>query len=96
MLTIWGWGLEKWFCNECKKKRKGNECSYRQWGRVSWFDESKGFGFITPDQTGGHVFVHYTAIKTSGFRTLSEGQRVTFILGRDGKSLCVEEVMSEY
>ncbi len=47
-------------------------------GTVKWFDEAKGFGFITRQDGGKDVFVHQTAIAGSGFRTLSEGQQVTF------------------
>jgi cold shock protein len=47
-------------------------------GTVKWFNESKGFGFITQDNGGPDVFVHFSAIKASGFKTLAEGQRVTF------------------
>ena len=46
-------------------------------GTVKWFNESKGFGFITNEE-GGDVFVHYCAIQGSGFKSLSEGQAVTF------------------
>jgi CspA family cold shock protein len=46
-------------------------------GTVKWFNEQKGFGFIESDD-GGDVFVHYSAISQSGFRTLDEGDRVTF------------------
>ncbi|HOS96277.1 MAG TPA: cold-shock protein [Deltaproteobacteria bacterium] len=46
-------------------------------GTVKWFNESKGFGFITSDG-GGDVFVHYSSISQEGFKTLEEGQRVTF------------------
>ena len=47
-------------------------------GTVKWFNESKGFGFITPSDSGNDIFVHYSAIQTEGFRTLAEGQQVTF------------------
>ncbi|HOO37395.1 MAG TPA: cold-shock protein [Deltaproteobacteria bacterium] len=46
-------------------------------GTVKWFNEKKGFGFITSD-SGDDVFVHHTSINQQGFRTLEEGQRVTF------------------
>jgi CspA family cold shock protein len=47
-------------------------------GTVKWFNESKGFGFISPDEGGSDVFVHFSAIQGSGFRTLAEGQKVSY------------------
>lgn len=47
-------------------------------GTVKWFNESKGFGFITPSDGGKDVFVHFSAIQGSGFKTLAEGQQVSF------------------
>ena len=47
-------------------------------GTVKWFNESKGFGFISPSDGSKDVFVHFSAIASSGFRTLTEGQTVTF------------------
>ena len=47
-------------------------------GTVKWFNETKGFGFITPDNGGKDVFVHYSAIADSGFRSLTEGQSVSY------------------
>jgi len=47
-------------------------------GTVKWFNESKGFGFITPDDGSKDVFAHFSAIAADGFRTLAEGQQVTF------------------
>jgi CspA family cold shock protein len=47
-------------------------------GTVKWFNEQKGFGFITNEDGGEDVFVHFTGIASNGFKTLAEGQRVTF------------------
>jgi CspA family cold shock protein len=47
-------------------------------GTVKWFNESKGFGFITPSDGSKDVFVHFSAIASEGFRTLTEGQQVSF------------------
>ena len=47
-------------------------------GTVKWFNDSKGFGFITPEGGGKDLFVHFSAIQGQGFKTLKEGQRVSF------------------
>ncbi len=47
-------------------------------GTVKWFNADKGFGFITPDGGGADVFAHFSAIASSGYRSLNENQRVTF------------------
>ncbi len=47
-------------------------------GTVKWFNESKGYGFIAQDDGGDDVFVHFKAIQGTGFKTLAEGQKVTF------------------
>ncbi|MFN4326357.1 MAG: cold-shock protein [Azonexus sp.] len=47
-------------------------------GIVKWFNDSKGFGFITPEAGGEDLFAHFSAIQSNGFRTLTEGQRVSF------------------
>lgn len=47
-------------------------------GTVKWFNDSKGFGFIAQDNGGDDVFVHFSAIQGGGFRSLAEGQKVTF------------------
>jgi len=58
----------------------------RTTGRVKWFNESKGFGFITPEDGSKDCFVHYSAIQGNGFRTLNEGERVEFdvVMGQKG------------
>jgi CspA family cold shock protein len=55
-------------------------------GKVKWFNETKGYGFIQQDN-GPDVFVHFSAIKTDGFKTLLEGQRVQFDIVEDEKGL---------
>lgn len=54
-------------------------------GTVKWFNSEKGYGFITPDEGGGDVFVHHTAINVSGYRTLEEGQKVNFEIEQSDK-----------
>ncbi|EIY7488282.1 transcription antiterminator/RNA stability regulator CspE [Salmonella enterica] len=54
-------------------------------GNVKWFNESKGFGFITPEDGSKDVFVHFSAIQTNGFKTLAEGQRVEFEITNGAK-----------
>jgi CspA family cold shock protein len=58
-------------------KFAAQECSMAT-GIVKWFNDAKGFGFITPDGGGKDVFVHHTAIQAEGFRSLAEGQKVEY------------------
>lgn len=52
-------------------------------GTVKWFNESKGFGFISNDNGGEDVFVHFSSIVSDGYKTLAEGQKVTFDIEKD-------------
>ena len=61
-------------------------------GTVKWFNESKGFGFISQDEGGDDVFVHYRSIEGSGFKTLKEGQKVTFEVEEGPKGLQAKNV----
>lgn len=54
-------------------------------GTVKWFNEAKGFGFISNDDGSGDVFVHFSSIASDGFKTLTEGQKVTFDVEPDPK-----------
>ncbi|MFN3593907.1 MAG: cold-shock protein [Thiobacillaceae bacterium] len=56
-------------------------------GTVKWFNDSKGFGFISPEGGGDDLFAHFSAIQGSGFKTLKEGQRVSFDVTRGPKGL---------
>ncbi|WP_340643655.1 cold-shock protein [Phenylobacterium sp.] len=55
-------------------------------GTVKWFNGTKGYGFIQPDEGGADVFVHISAVERAGLRSLDEGQKVTFELERDQRS----------
>ena len=63
-----------------------------QTGTVKWFNDAKGFGFITPDDNSADLFVHHTAIQIQGFRTLKEGQRVSFEAVRGAKGMQAQNV----
>jgi cold shock protein len=62
-------------------------------GKVKWFNESKGFGFISQDNGGDDVFVHFRAIVSEGFKTLAEGQAVTYTVQKGPKGLQAENVV---
>ena len=61
-------------------------------GTVNWFNGDKGYGFITPDEGGDDLFVHYTSIEGSGFRGLEEGERVSYEVGRGRRGLQAKKV----
>jgi len=59
---------------------------------VKWFNASKGFGFITPDGGGEDLFVHHSEIKTQGYASLDEGQKVQYEVGQGRKGPCATNV----
>ncbi len=61
-------------------------------GTVKWFNASKGFGFIVPDDGSEDLFVHHSEIKTTGYATLDEGQKVEYELGQGKKGPCATNV----
>jgi CspA family cold shock protein len=63
-------------------------------GIVKWFNEEKGFGFITQDNGGADVFVHFRAIASEGFKTLAEGQKVSFEVEQGQKGLQAANVVA--
>ncbi len=62
-------------------------------GKVKWFNEGKGFGFIERNDGGGDIFVHYSAIQAGGFKTLAEGQAVSFDVVQGNKGPAAENVI---
>ncbi len=64
-------------------------------GTVKWFNESKGFGFISQDNGGADVFVHFSAIQGSGFKTLAEGQKVSFEVQQGPKGPQASNVVAQ-
>ena len=63
-------------------------------GQVKWFNESKGFGFITPADGSKDVFVHFSAIQSNDFKTLDEGQKVSFTIESGAKGPAAGNVVS--
>ena len=67
----------------------------RQQGTVKWFNDAKGFGFITP-QSGPDLFVHFRAIQGTGFKSLKEGQEVSFEVTQGAKGRQASNIQSAY
>lgn len=63
-------------------------------GTVKWFDAGKGFGFITPDDGGKDLFVHHSEIKSDGYSTLNDGQKVEYEVGQGQKGPCATGVVA--
>jgi len=69
--------------------------SNRQTGTVKWFNDEKGYGFITPQGGGDDLFVHFKAIEADGFKSLKEGQSVSFVAEKGQKGMQAAQVRPE-
>ncbi|KAG5992483.1 hypothetical protein E4U52_002795 [Claviceps spartinae] len=67
----------------------------RQTGVVKWFNDEKGYGFITPADGGADLFVHFRAIEVQGFKALKEGQTVSFVAEQGQKGMQAAQVRPE-
>jgi cold shock protein len=83
-------GADQVFLFSGTRKR---EQRMRNTGKVKWFNDSKGFGFITPEDGSKDCFVHHSAIQGSGFKSLSEGDRVEFDVTQGNKGPAAENVV---
>ena len=67
----------------------------RQTGTVKWFNDEKGFGFITPEDGSSDLFVHFKAIEAEGFKSLKEGQKVSYVAEKGQKGMQAAQVRPE-
>ena len=63
-------------------------------GTVKWFNSERGYGFITPDDGGKDLFVHHSEVKTTGYVTLEDGQKVEYEVGEGRKGPCAKNVVA--
>jgi CspA family cold shock protein len=81
--------------NASKQPSRAQSMSNRQTGTVKWFNDEKGFGFITPQGGGDDLFVHFKAIESDGFKSLKEGQTVSFVAEKGQKGMQAAQVRPE-
>ena len=96
MQQHWGWGIRHELSGlgafRSLDKKNIQELEMRVTGKVKWFNDAKGFGFITPDNGSKDCFVHYSAIQGNGFKTLAEGDAVEFEIVEGQKGPAAENV----
>jgi CspA family cold shock protein len=88
-------GWERWWVFDGEAREEGEElkmAQQQQQGTVKWFSTEKGYGFIQPDDGSEDVFVHHTGIAGEGFKSLEEGEKVTYEVREGRKGLQAENV----
>src|SRR5690242_11096692 len=73
----WLFGRKRWYVSPGTTVDRGGRCTMAT-GTVKWFNDEKGFGFITPDEGDRDLFVHYTGIEGNGFKSLEENTKVSY------------------